>query len=318
MPPFPKPSFSYNYQVAAQINALRAFRDNKPGRQIPAKQADRLLIGSWNVANLGAQKRRDKDHRLIAEIMSWFDLIAVQEVQDDLSGLRGIQQHLPASYRAVFSDRAGNNERLAFFYDNDKVRLLEKVGEVAIPVKDHKHIKLPGVSRKFEGFDRNPYFGSFQAGDFSFLLASVHLYFGSNHWQHVHRRALETYATARWADLRRRDAHAYLKDIIVLGDFNMPKAEPGDAIYDALRNRGLQRPEHSSKVGSNLTSDKHYDQIFFFPGQTKQEFTGNTGIFDFDGAIFASLWDGKTAAQFRSYVKYYISDHRPVWAEFKT
>lgn len=104
MPAFPKPAFTYNYNVDAQINALRTYEQTKAGRGIPDKAADRLLVATWNIANLGVQDRRDKDHRILAELISWFDLIALQEVNDDLTGLRGIQTHLPPSYRAVFSD----------------------------------------------------------------------------------------------------------------------------------------------------------------------------------------------------------------------
>ncbi len=66
------------------------------------------------------------------------------------------------------------------------------------------------------------------------------------------------------------------REIVALGDFNMPKREPGDPILDALARLGLELPEHSSEIGSNLQSDKHYDQIAFFPGDTKQRFTGRT------------------------------------------
>src|SRR5918998_4416091 len=140
MPPFPKPAFSYEYRLSPQIDALRKYRDTKPGRAIPSKAADRLLVATWNVANLGVQERREKDHLLIAELVSWFDLVAMQEVNDDLSGLREIHQHRPESFRLLFSDAAGNDERLAFIYDSDKVALLEEVGEVAIPPSDIRYI----------------------------------------------------------------------------------------------------------------------------------------------------------------------------------
>lgn len=136
MPPFDKPDFTYDYQVSSQINALRAYRQNKPGRAISSKATDRLLVATWNVANLGVQERRDKDYRLIAELVNWFDLMAMQEVNDDLSGLRAIQQYLPPWFRVLFSDYGGNKERLVFVYDSSKVTLLEKVGEVAIPSSD--------------------------------------------------------------------------------------------------------------------------------------------------------------------------------------
>jgi hypothetical protein len=136
MPSFPKPKFDYDYQVASQIEAVRQYRDEKPGRQVPARQPGRLLLATWNIANLGLQQRRDKDYRLIAEILSWFDLIAVQEVHDNTAGVRGIHQHLPGSYRLLFSDIAGNKERMAFVYDTTKVAQLEKVGEVSVPPAD--------------------------------------------------------------------------------------------------------------------------------------------------------------------------------------
>ncbi len=33
-------------------------------------------------------------------------------------------------------------------------------------------------------------------------------------------------------------------------------------------------------------------------------------------AVFAELWKTKTPVQFRSYIRYFLSDHRPLWAEF--
>ena len=104
--------------------------------------------------------------------------------------------------------------------------------------------------------------------------------------------------------------------IAALGDFNLPKAAPTDPIFTALTKTGLQLPEHSTKIGSNLAGDQFYDQVAFFPAGAGSRFTGKAGVFDFDGAAFAALWATKTKVQFRSYVRYYISDHRSLWAEF--
>jgi endonuclease/exonuclease/phosphatase family metal-dependent hydrolase len=317
MPSFPKPSFTFNYSLATEVGRLRDYRDTAPGRAIPSKANDRVLIATWNIANLGQQERRPRDYQLIAEIISWFDIIAIQETKDDLSGLRAIHKFLPSSWRLLFSDIGGNDERMAFIYDSDKVSALEKVGEIAVPPKDIKAIKLPGITRQFAGFDRNPYLAAFQARNFPFLLVNVHLFFGSESKANIERRALEAYATARWADLRTKGKDAYVTDIIALGDFNLPKVEPGDPIYAALKRRGLERPPHSTQISGSIASDNAYDQIMFFPGATDEEFTGNIGVFDFDGAIFRGIWKTKTPIQFRSYVRYFVSDHRPLWAEFR-
>jgi endonuclease/exonuclease/phosphatase family metal-dependent hydrolase len=324
MPPFPKPAFEYDYDVQAQLAALREYEANEPGRAVPARAANRFLLATWNIANLGheEQVRREQDYQLIAELLSWFDLIAIQEVNDDLTGLRGLQRHLPASYRVLLSDRAGNNERLAFLYDENKVRLLEKVGEIAIPPSESRNIRLKGIEQKFDGFDRNPYLAAFQAGALTFLLVSVHLYFGTEKGKtskrDMNRRSLETYAVARWADLRRKSANAYTRNIIALGDFNMPKAEPGDPIYEALTRRGLRLPQHSTEMGSAIKKDRHYDQLAFFPpGETEHALVQASAVFDFDGAIFRTLWQNRGPEAFFSYVRYYISDHRLLWAELR-
>lgn len=216
----------------------------------------------------------------------------------------------------LFSDVAGNNERMAFLYDSRKVRLLEKVGEIAIPTSELRHIRLPGVATTFQGFDRNPYLAAFQVGQTSLLLVNVHLYFGSDTRRHMQRRALETYAVARWAAKRRKSRFSFTREIIALGDFNMPRREAGDPIYAALTSRGLELPDHTSEVGSNLASDKHYDQIAFFPGATRDCFR-QMGVFDFDTVVFKTLWDdpARSKADFRACVRYYLSDHRPLWME---
>ncbi len=322
MPPFEKPSFSYDYDVSTQIAALRQWEGTKPGRDIPDKHSTNLLLATWNIANLGLQERRPQDYEVIGEIVSWFDLIAVQEVNDDLEGLKAIQARLPNQYRVLFSDKAGNKERLTFIYDSNKVTLLEKVGEIAIPPSESSAIKLVGTTQKFDGFDRNPYLAAFRSGNFTLLLVNVHLYFGSEKSdpskRDMNRRCLETYAVARWADLRRKSPYAYTRNIIALGDFNLPKLDAGDPVYSALTRRGLHLPQHSTQMGSNLAGDKHYDQIAFFPGPT-QAACLRSGVFDFDGSIFRTLWDDpqRSKQDFFNYVRYYISDHRPLWAEFQ-
>jgi hypothetical protein len=37
MPPFPKPKFDYSYDPAAEVKALRRYRDTEAGHGIPAK-----------------------------------------------------------------------------------------------------------------------------------------------------------------------------------------------------------------------------------------------------------------------------------------
>jgi endonuclease/exonuclease/phosphatase family metal-dependent hydrolase len=200
------------------------------------------------------------------------------------------------------------------------VKRLREVGRVAIPPSQLPRIARQGTTTPFTGFDRGPYLASFEAGAFRFALLNVHLFFGSDAAEDLDRRTLETFAVAWWADRVHRDANSYVVDVVPLGDFNLPMAVPGNRIFDALIALGLETPPHSSMIGSAIASDNHYDQIAFFPGATKDRFTDQCNVFDFDGALFQDLWNDpqRTPAQFRSYVKYHISDHRPLWAEFAT
>jgi endonuclease/exonuclease/phosphatase family metal-dependent hydrolase len=315
VPVFPKPKFPFVFDVASEINNLRQWKAN---RQVPAKTADRILLGTWNIANFGAQDREDRHLSLIAEILSWFDIAAIQETRDNFAQLDDVVRKMGAPYKMLFSDVAGNSERMAFVYDSKKLTLLEEIGEIAFPVAQLANIKLPGVTQKFEGFDRTPYLASFQAGNTSFMFVNVHLFYGSETPADMKRRSLETFAVAKWAQARQKSKFSFVRNVFAMGDFNMPKNAAGDPVFDALTKLGLELPAHSSEIGSNLAADMHYDQIAYFPGESKNLVDGTTGIFDYDGAIFPALWNGGAGKKnFTAYLKYYMSDHRPMWIRLK-
>ena len=58
-----------------------------------------------------------------------------------------------------------------------------------------------------------------------------------------------------------------------------------------------------------------YDQISFLPS-IKLKITAQ-GVFDFDGTIFPELWTNESKANFMAYLRYYISDHRPLWMQLE-
>ena len=304
----------FTYSLSTQVQALRA---TKQHRNVPDRSPDTLLAGTWNLTNFGVQKRSDDDIALMAEIVSWFDLIAIQEVADDLTDLRRLMSNLAPTYGVILSDIGGNSERTGFLYDSQKVERLEMAAEVAVPPKDHRHIRMKGVSGSFSGFDRNPYVVAFKAGSLEFAAVSAHLYFGSTSYKDKDRRALEAYALARWASLRHKAPGAYSQNILIYGDFNLDKPDESDNVYRALKKKGLILPEHSSQMGSNLKSDKHYDQVAFHTGKIKDRYTGQSGAFDFDREpFFADAWQTDPKYFFKA-VKNHIADHRPLWAEFE-
>lgn len=313
MPIFPKPKFEFAYDLPRELGLLRA---HKRTRGIPALTSKKLLVATWNIANLGAQQRRDDDRALLAEMISWFDVVAVQECRENYGDLFDLHQKLPSSYRVVMSDSSGNNERMAFIYNSRKLKLAEEIGEIAFPPSRLKSIKLPGITQTFDGFDRSPYLVSFTARNSSFAFVNVHLFFGDAQAASVGRRALETYAVAKWSDLRKRSAFSFTRELVALGDFNMPKCQPGDPIFDALTRLGLELPDHSTQIASSISTDARYDQVAFLPDTTRRCFTGQKGVFDFDTVVFPDLWEGgANKTNFRAYLRYYLSDHRPMWVQ---
>ena len=317
MPSFPKPKFDYTVNLSKEVKALRTYKNTKEGRQIPESKKTNLRIATWNIANLGAQDREEVHLKILTEIISWFDIVAIQETKENSLHFQSIVKLLGKSYQFIFCDASGNNERLAFIFDSRKISIMQEVAELAIPPSDFNDIRIEGNSWSFTGFDRSPFMVSFKAGTFSFVLLNVHLYFGKeNEVASMERRCLEAYCVGRWADLRSKSKYSFTCNALALGDFNLPKVDKDDPVHKALVSRGLQLPEHTSKIYSNLNDDKNYDQIAFMPG-LKSRIKAH-GIFDFDGAVFADMYQSKTPGEFRSYLRYYLSDHRPLWIELDT
>jgi endonuclease/exonuclease/phosphatase family metal-dependent hydrolase len=306
-----KPRFKYSFETERQ-----ALLSTKAVRGVPDKAKNKLLAATWNLTNFGAQKRSDDDLALMAEVISWFDLVAIQEIADDLGHLRLLMKNLPSTYKVIISDIGGNDERAGFLYDSAKLERLELAAEVAVSPSDLHYIRMREVSGSFQGFDRNPYVVAFRAGELEFTAVSVHLFFGSDTYYDEDRRALEAYALSRWADQRHKAPGAYSQNILVMGDFNLPIRDESSHVYRALKANRLILPKHSTAMGSSLAGDKAYDQVAFQAGGMQDAYT-NSGVFDFDREpFFLAAWD-KDHDYFYTTVKYHIADHRPLWAEFK-
>lgn len=322
-----KPNPHHTYDPLLEITDLIAYRDKiyddpNKNRHIPkVGKPGHVLIATWNIANLGVHHRRASDIKVITEILSWFEIVAIQEIADNLDDFNLIMEELPDHFGHIFNDRAGNDERSAYIFDTRRVSLEPKVGELVIVDSDRKHIKLDGINTKFRGFNRNPYLVGFKIEETNLLLANCHLLYGKTSTsaekkQSLERRQLEAYAISRWCDLRRKDDHHWTKNIIALGDFNIPLAESGDAIFDALVKRGLRVPPHESKIPhTNVSNSADYDQIAVTPGLKRK--IKEKGVFDFDGALFSSIYDKARSSRWRTCAKYYISDHRPLWIQLE-
>ena len=110
-------------------------------QSVPAKNvSDTLLLATWNLQAFDGGKpdsRTDESYWYIAEIVSHFDLVAIQEVGADLGALDRLRDRLGKTWKYIVSDvtegTAGNDERLAFLFDDRKVQFGGVAGEIVIP-----------------------------------------------------------------------------------------------------------------------------------------------------------------------------------------
>jgi len=99
-------------------------------REIPERRiGGTLLLATWNIREFDSATygdRRDEPLLYIAEIIDHFDLVAVQEVRDNLKALERLMDLLGSWWKHLLTDvtegRPGNRERMAFLYDSRKVR----------------------------------------------------------------------------------------------------------------------------------------------------------------------------------------------------
>lgn len=74
MPPFPRPKWDGDFPIDVGKDR-KALRAHARQRGIPERTAGKLLLATWNVANLDVQKRDPQDHDLIADVIGWFDIV---------------------------------------------------------------------------------------------------------------------------------------------------------------------------------------------------------------------------------------------------
>lgn len=342
-------------RTIANLLSLRAALEGTPSDTAPdasaappERQRGTLLLGTWNLrefdsASWGA--RLPESYAYIAEIINRFDLVAIQEVRADLGALEHLRFRLGAHWQYLVSDvtegKAGNQERLAFLYDTRKVRFLGIAGELVIPPVTTEEGTVPA-----QQIARTPLMAGFQVGWTKFMLATVHIIYGEDAPAPA-ARVEEIKQIAEFLGGRADTETEPIRNIILLGDFNI--YTPGDDTMKALLDGGdFQIPSGMNTIpGSNVPKDKKYDQIAFRSKGQWFENTGRAGAFDYydhvmrptkedadtyrpyiDTYIEAQHAAGKKSpkepasdraalTQYKTWRTYQMSDHLPLWTEFR-
>ncbi|MDR1866294.1 MAG: endonuclease/exonuclease/phosphatase family protein [Bacteroidales bacterium] len=288
-----------------------------------------IYLCTVNLREFGDNRRAESLH-YIAEIISRFDPVAVQEVSANLKGLEKLMSLLSLNRDCIVTDStegsAGGGERTAFLYGRSKIAFKKLAGEIVLPKE-----KLIGGELQFA---RTPFCVAFQAGWFKFNLTTVHIYYGSSSGVDE-RRLSEIEAIAAFLSKRAKQENT---SYILPGDFNIGNV--GGAAMQALERKGFTIPDSIRRHPSDLGGTKHYDRIAFnlkldaamtVFSETEQK----SGAFNYTESICTPQdlevyrpyfpernTQGKTEKEVEKYWlstwrTFQISDHLPLWVELK-
>jgi endonuclease/exonuclease/phosphatase family metal-dependent hydrolase len=337
--------------VAARLVQL----GQKLDEAIPSKDTDRnLLLATWNIRDFGKRNNRGYGTRLpeslfyIAEILSRFDFIAVQEV-NELYDLEKVVDILGENWDFIATDvtdvkLGGNGERLTYLFDKRKVCFQNIAGEIVLPndmLVSKALVAGEDKTQLYAGkqFRRTPFAAKFQAGWFRFEICTVHLYYGAETGMKLNERVEEISRIAQYFGKRSAEAEKEFRSLILLGDFNI--VSPEHETMKALSDEGFRIPP--GLAPSNVAGGKYYDQIAFKARSSVLEYVAaggksGSGVFEtFENVFTPSQFEeykvdvarssngkSKTSdAALKSYYSddwrtYQLSDHNPMWVRLRT
>jgi endonuclease/exonuclease/phosphatase family metal-dependent hydrolase len=262
------------------------------GSRINAQSSGSFRICTFNIQNFGKTKLNDSARvNKLASIIRKYDIVAIQEISDVSGVLPGafrdiVNKEGRKSYQVACSDRTGrqandksSQEQYAFYYDTTLFSI------VSSPMLYN--------DSAFDYFAREPFTARFTAktGNSTFVLVTIHT---------APAKAVAEIESldevVKWAS----DKYDHETEIIVCGDFNASCSYARPADLDKLSIRGSNYywvvPD-DTKTNLSEKSNCAYDR-FVLTLDAKSHYTGIWGV--------DACYTSKT-----------ISDHWPVWAEFK-
>ncbi len=122
----------------AKVNTLLDADENRFG--LPQRRGDSVVLASFNIRKLGKKgNKSDGAWQFLRRFCTNCDLIAIQEVQDNLQGLNHLKSLLGRKYGLAASDitggvagKKGMVERLAFLFRWDRVERTEVASDITI------------------------------------------------------------------------------------------------------------------------------------------------------------------------------------------
>ncbi len=145
---------------------------------LPPRIYGSFVMASFNIRKLGKLRKRGSSRQgrneltmeFLADTCRHFDLLAVQEVMDNMDGIRRLKELMGPEYDLIVSDtcgvfpgEAGNVERMAFIYNTKLVSRTELVTDVTYErtklirtiaeYNDVVHKELAGLGKAYKQYN---------------------------------------------------------------------------------------------------------------------------------------------------------------------
>ena len=287
---------------------------------VPPKLLDRnLLIATWRwpmvfrvspawISQGSESGERDlRSVHLLAEVVRHFDVIAIQGVMAHAPTVLPVMELLGPDWAFLMtglSRETTYRERTAIIFDTRKVLPRGLAGQIVLPQQGKRASDDDDILS--EQFFRPPFFAGFRCLSSAFTLVNQHIVFGTEL-----ERVREIQALGRWiAEVR---AGAYWEgNLIVLGQLQLLR--DGSPVHRAFTQAGLRLPPglvgtttYVNSSGRRVNQASAVAWVESEAGDPDLEFPyRSAGVFDY-ASLFGDALGGYD----------YLSQHLPVWVEFK-
>lgn len=294
---FPRLSAREKQRIITKLLELKRGLD----QQIAARRTDEnLIVASWNIKEFGhTLQRLPEAYFYIAEILSYFDLIAIQEIKSTLKDLNIILRLLGNEWGYLINDitdgNAGNSERSCYIFNKKRVELAGLAGEIVL----WDDLTRDSVIKQLK---RSPYITGFTAGWKTFAMINLHLHPGDDP-QDVALRREEVVLLLRALAQKRRKGQLWSENLILVGDFNFYKgANYDDLTLQLIHAAGFG--EVSSLLGrdTNASETQVYDRLFL---STNEYFT-----------LAPSITGGESGGVFNPFQYVFKTEERALYTEY--
>ncbi|WP_018896460.1 endonuclease/exonuclease/phosphatase family protein [Rhizobium sp. 2MFCol3.1] len=330
--------------------------------ELRSRKNDRsVLLATWNIRDFDGNKfgwgpRLPESFYYLAEMISCFDLVAIQEVNENLKPLERVMKILGREWDYIVTDvtegPSGNGERMAFVYNTEKVWFRKIAGEIVLPdgqmvvankrvtVKGQKDVPPTTIEAK-QQFARSPFLVAFQSGWFRFSLCTVHIYYGKDSGPELQRRIEEIKRLVAFFAKRQDNATPDVdhlgspENFILLGDFNV--VSPEHETMKALKSKGFKVPDAIDGDKVRAKGQHFYDQIAVRVKDSRFKVVGGGMVSVFDHVFRDSdidIYKGSIPAEdpetdkkfkattlearYKKWRTWQMSDHVPLWIQIET